>query len=579
MKSRNAFIAAVLLVAAQGAFAQHAIDPNGVLDMVKNAIEPAIAKLTSKAITWLGIFAVLQFFITNYKSLLGDGDISSALGKLVGSVAWTGICLYLINNAPQFIQDVGDQMMGLLGTNLPSPSNVVAKTVQVAAVLGATAVGVGAIPLIGGTAGQLLVFVTLGILGIGLLFAFKIFMLQLEIMLVSLLAPLSFAFLGLNSLKDQGIAPFKALISFSYRVILLTVILSGFNQVSDILSNVIAGTDKEQLITQGVQSTIQTVLAALAAYLLLAYMAFKSDSIAATLASGSTSMGTGDVASAAATGAALGAAVAVGGATVAGTTAKVPRSMSEFLGKMGGGNGNISNASAMGSGGGGEPPNFVSPTAAMSTSPSVQQSLVSPAVSRQRTEAPTAGSGRAGVGSGRYGESSSDSASTAEHTSVPPSGDTSVQGAATTGSGTGSGATTNGDLAISPSTVSSGSSASAAPAVGGTTGATQSGNAARPGWAAASSREPAAGAAEALPNMRAATPTHSAATSPGSGLTAGIANPTTSNLEQNLSRLVDQLSSQGTRKPTLGEKLGEANRHVSQEHASTHVSINSHHAD
>lgn len=33
------------------------------------------------------------------------------------------------------------------------------------------------------------------------------------------------------------------------------------------------------------------------------------------------------------------------------------------------------------------------------------------------------------------------------------------------------------------------------------------------------------------------------------------------------------------KKPTLGERLGEANRHLSQEQATTHVSISGHHHD
>ncbi|ART61512.1 hypothetical protein CBP36_21340 (plasmid) [Acidovorax carolinensis] len=506
MKTRHIFIAGILLVVAQGVFAQQTIDVNGVLDIVKQAIAPAIGKLVTQAITWLGVFAVLQFFMTNYKLLLGDGDISSVLGKLVGSLAWIGVCLYLIQNGAQFIQSVGDQLMSLLGMDLPSPASIVTKTVMVTATMGAAAIGISAIPLIGDTAGIFLVYITLGILGIGLLFAFKIFMLQLEIMLVALLAPLSFAFLGLNSLKDQGIAPFKALISFAYRVILLTVILSGFNQISDIVSNVISNIDKTEFAQRGAQQVVQVVLSALGAYLLLAYLAFKSDSIAATLASGSTSMGTGDVAQAAATGAALGAAVAAGGVTAAATGGKVPQSMSAFMDKMMGGS-SVSNASPMGSGGG-DAPTFTPPAPSMSTA------APKPATS----------------------------SSSSSEINKPPARPQTAQDAAATNN---------------PKNVVSGRYGGPMPNTSGNTTAN----------------------APANPVGDVASPTQGQGSAPGSALSAGIGDPKASNLERDLGKLVEHLSSQGPRKPTFREKLGDANRHVSQEQATTHVSVSSHHAD
>lgn len=533
MKPRQLFLAGMLLVFAQGAFAQQAIDVNGVLDLVKQAIVPAIGKLTTQATTWLGIFAVLQFFITNYSLLKSDGDIQSVIAKMFGAVAWVGVCLYIINNGPQFLQGIGDQMMSLLGMDLPSPASIVTKTVVVTATLGAAAIGVSAIPLVGDTAGMFLIYITLAIMAIGLLFAFKIFMLQLEVMLIALLAPLSFAFLGLNSLKDQGIAPFKALISFAYRVILLTIILSGFNQVSDIVSNVISAIDKEQLVLQGAQKVVQTVLSALGAYLLLAYLAFKSDSIAATLASGSTSMGTGDVAQAAATGAALGAAVATGGATAAATGGKAPQAMSDFMSKMTGG-GSVSNASPMGSGGG-DAPTFTPPAPSLSAGPSgggVQSTNMSTgAGGASSSKPPSRSQDGSAVASGRYGPD--------------------LPGEAQSGTSKGSDGATN----------SPGSSAA------------QNDQPHSKGGDATSSKQMAESSASAP--AQSSSPAESA---PGSGRSAGVSG-NKSGLETDLSKLVEHLSSQGPRRPSLGERLGDANRHVSQEQAGTHVSVNTHHTD
>ncbi len=259
-------------------------------------------------------------------------------------------------------------------------------------------------------------------------------------------------------------------------------------------------------MTNGMEVIAKTMLAALGSYLLLAYLTFKSDAIAATLASGSTSMGTGDVAQAAAAGAALGAAVATGGAAAATTAGKVPQSMGAFMDKLLA-RGSISNASPMG--GGGDAPVFTPPTgSAPSLSVGAPVGDNSAALSPpSRPESGKAGvPAKANVASGRYGAELPEGAG--------------VQREAASSA--------NGDAAGAPATA----------------------------------QESPAGQAD-----------------PGSARTAGIGGK--SNLESDLSKLVEHLSSQqqGPRKPTLGERLGEANRHVSQEQAATHVSINSHHAD
>jgi type IV secretion system protein TrbL len=184
------------------------------------------------------------------------------------------------------------------------------------------------------------------VLAIGMFFAFKIFMLQLELGLIVMLSPLSFSFLGLNALKDQGIAPFKALISLSYRIILMTIILSAFTEVSTVASNSLSGLSAGAF-KDGIGKALMTVLSALGAYMVLAFLVYKSDSIASSLAGGSTNMGTGDIAGAAAAGAAAGAAIASGGAAAAATGGQLPQSMANFMKGMGS---SITNASGSGRG-------------------------------------------------------------------------------------------------------------------------------------------------------------------------------------------------------------------------------------
>lgn len=407
-KSKYLALAALTIFAMSSASAQQqnqiaqAIDVSSVLDMMKATMAPAIDKLTANAISWLGAFATLQFFITNYKLLTSDADLQTAVAKFFGSIAWVGVCIYIIQNGPSFIAAVGDSLFNLLGSDLPSPGSIIGFTLGASTKLAIAAVVAGSIPLAGGVLGQFLLYACLGVAAIGMYFAFKIFMLQLELALIAMLSPLSFSFLGLNTLRDQGIAPFKALLSLAYRVILLSVIYAGFGQVSNVLRQTIDNVDPMSFV-DGIGKALGAVLAAGCAYLLLAYLAFKSDSIAANLASGNTSMGTGDVASAAAAGAAMGAAVASGGAAVAGASSSAPQSMRDFLGSMMGGGGSVSNASAMGSA---EPPPLPSPGSA------------SFSVGGQRNGSV----GGAGGPSGQAGSSSSNSASSGGEVSLSQPG-------------------------------------------------------------------------------------------------------------------------------------------------------------
>lgn len=370
MKSNKiaAFVLLMLINAVAHA-ASPAFGADSVLSIMQSAMAPAINKLTTQALSWLAVFGMLQFLITNYRLLKSDGDLQAVIAKTAGSIAWLSVCIYIIQNGPQFIGAVGDQMFGLLGLTLPSPGSIIASTIVVVASLAALAVGVGGVGIIGSTtAGMLLVYILLFILAVGMFFAFKIFMIQLELGLIVMLSPLSFSFLGLDALKDQGIAPFKALISLGYRIILLTVILSAFTEVSSVASTALSGLSSlnGDSFKTGIGGAMNIVLSALGAYLMLAYLVYKSDSIAASLSSGSTSMGTGDLATAAAAGAAAGAAVASGGAAMATAGTNIPQSMSAFMKSVGGGGGSVSNASGMDGGGGSLPaPPFAAPMASL----------------------------------------------------------------------------------------------------------------------------------------------------------------------------------------------------------------------
>lgn len=518
MLSRKLPIAVALLCLSSFALGQDApspMDAPTVLEFLKQSMEPAMDKLTTMAIKILGSLAVLQFFITNYKSLTNDGDIQVAIKNGFVAVAWVGIVLYFIQNGPGFIQAVGDQMFGALGLNLPSPGKIIQSTLIATGGLFGAAVTVG---IGSSTGGSILTWVAFGVFAIGMFFAFKIFMLHLELGLVAMMAPLSFSLLGLSALRDQGIAPFKALVSLVYRIILLTVILSVFTKVSDVLFKTISSFGPGSFANPG--KVIDSLIGAIGAYFILAFLTFKSDSIAATLASGSTSMGTGDIAQAAAAGAALGATVASGGAAAMATGGKAPQAMSDFMSKMMGGGGSVSNASPMGSGGG-DAPSFTPPKPSLSaggggsgaqspnTSSGAGGASSSKPPSRSQGNSAAAPQGPTSVASGRYGPDLTGEA--------PRSASEGADGAKN----------------------STGSSAAQGPKTSSQDGST-----------------PAPGGAPTDP-------------APGSGLPAAIHDP-------RQAQGGDAPQHQGPRKPTFGERMGEANQHVSQEQAATHISINTH---
>lgn len=566
MKFRRVLAGGLLLSLAQLSFAQVTqVSAETVLSTIQSAMLPAVGKLTAQAISWLGIFSTLQFFITGYNQLKSDGDVQSMVAKTFGAVAWVGVCLYLINNAPSFILAVGDQLMNLLGVKLPIVSIVIAAIVGVAGSLIVVALGVGAVS---NTGGFFLAIVALLVLAAGLYLAFKIFMLQLEIGLIALLAPLSFALLGLNTLKDQGIAPFKSLLSLAYRIILLTVILSAFSEVGNVVKSVIESVGVDDFLA-GIGRVANAIVSALGAYLLLVFLTFKADSIAASLASGSTSLGTGDLAQAAATGAAVGAAVAAGGATLAAGGGQAPKAMADFMGKMMGGGGSVTNASAMGTGG--DVPSFTPSTAGSATPSAPAMSL--------GTQTPGGGGSTKGSasasGPGPAGPSSANVASRRFGPALPgEAGDvggksSTVQSSASDGSNaaqaTGSDSGNISTAGPQPANDQGMTSPATEPLTVSPAGSSSMAEATSPGAAAAE-------AAPVAPDSGSPDPV------PGSALNAGISGKPT--LEENLGKLVDHLSSQQKpRKPTLGERVGDANRHVSQEQTATHVSVNTHHQD
>ena len=322
-----------------------------IINTVNEAIKLASTSIMPQALKWLGAFMGLQFVVTNINIIKSDGDLAAFTAKLLGTLLWFMFCFYVIENGPDFINSVGNGVLTEFAPNLPSPGSIIAATLGLCTsiFIGIVATGTSLAGIGNSSIAMTLVYICFIIFAVGSFMAIKLIMLQLELGLMVMMAPLNFSFLGLTALRDQGIAPFKSLMSLIFRIILLGVVFTAFSKVVE---------------TTGVQldsyswknpfdwpSKVELIFSALFAFPVCAYLVWKSDSIAASLASGSTNMGTGDVASAAAAGAALGAAAGAGGATAVETAGKAGQSMSDVIKQMKAGAGEVSNDSPMGAGG------------------------------------------------------------------------------------------------------------------------------------------------------------------------------------------------------------------------------------
>lgn len=349
-----------------------ATTPDGsIVNAVQAALEAAAkSQILPMAITWLGALMAIQMVVTNLGVLKSGGDLETVFAKFLGSILWFTFCVYVMNNGAGFIDSIGTSIINEFMPSWLSPGYILAILTTVTGGLIA-GIGFSGIMVLGSGNPMIALILTVimfVIVGVGLYVSIKIFMLKLELGLILILAPLSFSFLGLNALKDQGIAPFKALISLVYRIILFGLVCTAFKEVGTVTTTALQGIDWKNP-ADWVGAT-KLLFSAMFAFPMLGYLVYKSDSIASSLAGGSTNMGPGDVASAAAAGAAAGAAVATGGAGAMGAATKIPESMASFMSKIGGGGGSVSNASSMGAGGFSSPaPMPSTPSASLSTGP------------------------------------------------------------------------------------------------------------------------------------------------------------------------------------------------------------------
>jgi type IV secretion system protein TrbL len=218
------FLLSLFMSSAQAADAGVVSIAQTVTDAIKLA---GTDKIMPLALMWIGAFVLIQFTITNIGLLKSGADLEAVWAKFLGSLFWFGFCIYLLNNGPDFIDAVGGGILERFA-GFPKPGWIITATLLLCTPFIAAIAAVG---VVNTTLAIILMTAMLTVLSVGMMLALKIMMLTIELGLVVMLSPLSFSLLGLNALKDQGIAPLKSLLSLIYRTILLSVICIAFTEV------------------------------------------------------------------------------------------------------------------------------------------------------------------------------------------------------------------------------------------------------------------------------------------------------------------------------------------------------------
>lgn len=509
-----------------------------------NVLTPVMRNMADK-LQMVGIkiffaLTMLQLVITGY-GLIASGEIEASLAKYAKAFLWISFCVWLMTNktASNFVGNtiqyflnnaIGWASPDLVNTGFNAGSIVqvgmdglantmravgkaVVPTSTMGWVLTIAAGGAGAAIelMFTGIMVFIIIIIVLGTCGY---IALKVFMVKIEAALVLAVLPLSLSFLGLNALREQGFAPFKSMLALIYRIVILGMIVGGLSTQGQVLMDYA----NSEVIQPNI---VQVLVSAVFGFLILAFLAHKSDSIAASLANGSANLGSGDAVGASIAAIATMAAAATGVGAVAGAGAKASKSMSEVMSGLTGG-GSVKNASNSGAG-------------------------KTPEAAPQRTSA------------------------NPSLASTPKSGEKAPQREGSKALTTPSAANTSpSNVSTAPSASSKAKETSADPAV------QPSSNASSSSLDRNSSSE--TGSSSASNNSEALDTSPPA--SPGSGLDAGISGVPKGapkrDIAEDLGKLVDHLSA--PKRETHGDKmkrnLGTVGQHVSNEKQATHVSIN-----
>lgn len=328
----------LLMLAAGPAFADGTTPDLSTIDLVQSTIATALDtifnSLSSICVKWLGGLLVLQMVWTQIMGMLsGSAELERSWGKLAAGIMWAGFCLFIFENGADFIRSMANYLLnlaaGLTGQPFTPTYPITTGLASASNLLNAFDKGQSILGMLNPFPAIMMGLVALVILATCTVIAFRIFMISVETKIVIALSPISFALMGLNALRDQGFAPIKYLIAMGYRVLVLGAVLAAMTTFSAALMVVF-----QNLPASSSSSVWPPVWAAAIGYSLLGALAWNANSIAAHLASGSSSMTSADLGGPAAMAAAVGGAVGAAVGNALGDTknaiSKLTQSMSDW---------------------------------------------------------------------------------------------------------------------------------------------------------------------------------------------------------------------------------------------------------
>lgn len=403
MKKFLLFIVALLIATPAFSATQQAATEL-LMHSMDTSLSTVSTTLQTLAIRWLGAFMLIQMIWTFVGQLSKGADLEGVFAKLTGTLIWAGFCIYVFENGAPFIKNVSNEFLAFgSGTVAFDPTAPLNKGIEVASsLLEQLDKTQGIFQSLNPFPSIMMGIVCVVILATSALIAFKILMVFVETKIVIALSPLSFALLGIDALREQGFAPLKYLISLAYRIAIYVGILIT---VAAFSTEIIK--EFSMLPAMSDPSVWPPIWAASFGYALLFGVAWKADSIATMLASGSSQMSTGDAAAVGAVAGAAAAATVSGGSSVV-SGAKSAGPIGNLLKSMvAGGGTSAKNESGSGTGGTASEPapapprrsDFESPGGKASSSssatghPPPQRQNVSPTPSTSSTKGQSAGIG------------------------------------------------------------------------------------------------------------------------------------------------------------------------------------------
>lgn len=397
MKNYFKLLLVILLAASAPAFAVVQASATALVQSSLTTAATAVFNdLQSWAIGLLGALLLLQLTFTNIKHLFEHSEMPAVLGKLSAGLAWGGISLYIFANGAGIITGVSNFLLtkasGLTGGTPLDPSYPVDLGINMASeLLGALDKSQSFLDKLNPFPAMMMGIASVVILVVCAVIGYKIFMLYIETKIVIALSPLSFALLGLDAFREQGFAPLKYLVSLAYRLLILAAILAAMTSVSQVI---VASFKTLPAVTD--PNVWPPIFAAVIGMGMLGAFAYRSDSIAAMLSSGTSNMSPGNnggassaasIAKSGVLGGVAGIAAGIAGAAAGG------KAMSEVMKEMTSGAGGAAGAAAKVMSPIGDAP--VRPSMAASSSGAPQQSTGAGGVSGPSPAETAAGGGKA----------------------------------------------------------------------------------------------------------------------------------------------------------------------------------------